>query len=41
LHFASYYGNMSLIRYLIENGATHFSVNRHRINMMHVSAQGD
>ncbi|CDW75351.1 dhhc zinc finger domain containing protein [Stylonychia lemnae] len=41
LHFASYYGNMPLIRFLIDNGASDQAVNKHRINMLHVSAQGD
>lgn len=41
LHFASFHGNMDLIRLLVANGANVNEVNRQGINMLHVSAQGD
>lgn len=41
LHFATFHGNMKMIKYLIGKGADYKAVNRHKINMMHVAAQGD
>jgi ankyrin repeat protein len=41
LHFASFHGNLKAVRYLIENGADFTMTNKHKINMMHVAAQGD
>jgi palmitoyltransferase len=41
LHFASFHGNMHLVRFLIKRGADPFLTNRHKINMLHVAAQGD
>eukprot|EP00347_Sterkiella_histriomuscorum_P009544 403340798 len=41
LHFASFHGNMDMIRYFIQHGADIFARNKHNINMLHVSAQGD
>ena len=38
LHFASFHGNLTLIRYLISKGANVQAINRHRINMLHVAA---
>jgi len=38
LHFASFYGNIKLIRLLIGNGANIFAVNKPGINMLHVAA---
>lgn len=41
LHFASFRGNITLIKLLIENGADKFVKNNFGINVMHVAAQGD
>lgn len=41
MHFASFYGNIKLIKLLIKHGANIFAVNKLGINMMHVAAQGD
>jgi len=41
LHFASFHGNMKLIKYLIKNGASVYAKNKQEINMLHVAAQGD
>ena len=41
LHFASFHGNMQLIKYLISMGASAFAHNKQDINMLHVAAQGD
>ena len=41
LHFASFHGNIELIRLLIGYDANIFSVNKQGINMLHVAAQGD
>ncbi len=41
LHFASFHGNLTLIRFLIDSGSNVHATNRHRINMLHVAAQGD
>jgi ankyrin repeat protein len=41
LHYSAFYGNLRSIKYLIEHGADISIVNHHRINVMHVAAQGD
>lgn len=41
MHFASFHGNMKLIRYLKLYGANVFAKNKQEINMLHVAAQGD
>lgn len=41
LHFASFYGNIKLIRFLVDHGANPFAINKLGINMLHVAAQGD
>ena len=41
LHFASFFGNISCIKYLISEGADAFAKNMCDINMLHVAAQGD
>jgi len=38
LHFASFHGNIKLIRYLVHHGANSFAVNWQGINMIHVAA---
>lgn len=38
LHFASFHGNMGLIRLLVKHGANVKAQNRQGINMLHVSA---
>ena len=39
LHFASFHGNLVLIKYLIEEcGADVHAINKHNINMLHVAA---
>lgn len=38
LHFATFHGNMKLIRYLVSLGADIFARNRQYINMLHVAA---
>jgi palmitoyltransferase ZDHHC13/17 len=41
LHFASFRGNLDLIKLLIKYGADMYARNNYGIDMMHVSAQGD
>ena len=41
MHFAAFHGNMKAIKYLVENGADIFMNNYHRMNMLHVAAQGN
>lgn len=41
LHFASFHGNLSLIRLLIRYGADINAENKNGVNMLHVCAQGD
>ena len=41
LHFASFYGNLPLIKLLIKHGGDIYACNSQRVNMLHVSAQGD
>ena len=41
LHFASFHGNMALIRLLVQHAADVNAKNRQGINMLHVAAQGD
>ena len=41
LHFASFHGNLSLIRMLIKHGADIFMTNKNGLSMIHVAAQGD
>ncbi len=38
LHFASFYGNIKLIRFLVSHGANIHAVNKIGINMVHVAA---
>lgn len=38
LHFASFHGNMKLIKYLIDHGASVYAKNKQEINMLHVAA---
>jgi ankyrin repeat protein len=38
LHFASFYGNIKLIRLLVSHGANIHAVNKIGINMVHVAA---
>ena len=41
LHFASFRGNLTLIKLLMKNGADMYIRNNFGINVMHVAAQGD
>jgi ankyrin repeat protein len=41
LHFASFHGNVKLIKLLVKCGANIYAKNRQGINMLHVAAQGD
>ena len=41
LHFASFHGNISLVKLLIRNKADWKVTARQGINMLHVAAQGD
>ena len=41
LHFASFHGNINMIRLLVKHGADVNVVNKQGINMLHVAAQGD
>ena len=41
LHFASFRGNLNLIKLLLQNGANMHIKNNFGINVMHVAAQGD
>ena len=41
LHFASFHGNVKLIKLLVKNGADIWVKNKQGINMLHVAAQGD
>lgn len=41
MHFATFHGNMDLIRFLIKFGANIYATNKQNINMLHVAAQGD
>jgi ankyrin repeat protein len=41
LHYASFHGNLSMMKILISYGANIEAVNRMGINMLHVAAQGD
>ena len=38
LHFASFHGNLTMIRLLMTHGADIFSKNKMDINMLHVAA---
>mmetsp|Transcript_43317 Transcript_43317/g.41728 ORF Transcript_43317/g.41728 Transcript_43317/m.41728 type:complete len:104 (-) Transcript_43317:1390-1701(-) len=38
LHFASFHGNLELVRYLLNLGGQLNSANKHSINLMHVAA---
>jgi ankyrin repeat protein len=38
LHYASFHGNLTLIRYLISKGASYNLTNGHKISMLHVAA---
>lgn len=41
MHFASFHGNLYLIKLLLKYGATIYAKNKQDINMLHVAAQGD
>jgi ankyrin repeat protein len=41
LHFASFHGNGSLIKFMVKHGADIYAKNRQGINMLHVAVQGD
>ena len=41
LHFASFNGNLMIIKFLVEYGADIHFKNKHHINVLHVAAQGD
>lgn len=41
LHFASFHGNVKLIKLLVKSGAIIHAKNLQGINMLHVAAQGD
>ena len=41
LHFASFHGNMQMIKLLVKHGANIHAQNKQGINMLHVAAQGD
>ena len=41
LHYACFSGNMEAIYNLIDNQADIFAVNKSKLNMLHVAAQGD
>lgn len=41
MHYAAFHGNITLIKYFISNGGNMLLTNRHKINMIHVAAQGD
>ena len=41
LHYASFHGNVKLVKLLVKNGANVHAKNKQGINMMHVAAQGD
>ncbi len=41
LHFASFHGNVKLIKLLVRCGSNVFARNKQGINMLHVGAQGD
>ena len=41
LHFASFRGNVNMIKLLLENGADMHMRNNFGINVLHVAAQGD
>lgn len=38
LHFASFYGNIYMCKYLLSMGGDAFVTNQHYINMLHVAA---
>jgi len=38
LHFATFHGNMKLIKYLVSKGADITAKNKQAINMLHVAA---
>jgi hypothetical protein len=41
LHFASYRGNLKMIEYFVALGCNISLKNRHGMNVLHISAQGD
>lgn len=41
MHFASFFGNFFLIKYLLDHGGDYTMTNACSINMLHVAAQGD
>ena len=38
LHFASFHGNLSLLRFLERHGGDIFCENHHKLNLIHVAA---
>ena len=41
LHYASFKGNIHLLKLLIENGADMYARNGFGLNVLHIAAQGD
>ena len=41
MHFASFHGNVKIIKLLFNNGANVFVKNKQGCNLLHVAAQGD
>lgn len=41
MHFASFHGNMTLVKMLVKYGGNIYARNKQGINMIHVAAQGD
>jgi len=41
LHFAGYYDNIALVRYLVECGADAFAITSQGVDTMHIAVQGD
>lgn len=41
LHYASYFRDHKLIKYLVKNGANIHAINPNGMGMMHLAAQGD
>ena len=41
MHYASFHGNVKMIKLLVKNGANIYVKNKMGINLMHVAAQGD
>lgn len=41
LHYASFKGNLHILKGLMENGADMYAVNLYGLNVLHLAAQGD